>query len=354
MIFAAALVALHVAVFAWGAIDDSAAAAALPLVECALALIGLAIPGVRRGMLDALIRYWPAALAFALLAAVAIHDVDAPPSTQLAERFTRSEAWRLIGFAMAALCAAGAALSAGRRKVRDAVLIGAIALGALVIIQHMQSSRAPSAGPEGNAAMFALLSVFSVYGAIEALGRRATRPMARRTTRAERLFLPTAALLSALIGVALTGLAATIVALSFALAALTGALALRERRRGAGLVLLCAAAIASLGAGAGLVYVRDRGEDLMRAPHISVSLGFSAAALAWTAFLAILAASRDRRRRPSRGLSLALGGGAILAFAGGGAAFPAFPALALLIGLAGAQADGLARVSPESRSSDQP
>ena len=348
MIFVAAIVALHVAVFAWRAVDEDAGAAALPLVECMLALIGLMIPRVRRGMVDAVIRYWPAVLALAALIALTFRGPAHPLS--LDPHLARGEAWRLIGFLMGALSAIGGALATGRRQTRNALLAGAIALGALAVISQMQGQRPLFAASGEATLMFALLSILSANAGIDALAARGGQTVDGRTTRAQRLLLPLLAFLASMTGLALTAAPASIAAFSLAIAALLGALMMRERRRGAGALLLGAVGALSLAGGAVLLYLAYRAGDRVL-PPLTITIGAGVMLAGWATFLVSLGTAADRRKRPSRGFAVALACGALCLFASASIGAPAaFATLALLVGLAGAQTDDLTRLSPEPRS----
>ena len=345
MIYVAALVALHVAVFAWRAVDDGVGAAALPVVQGALALVGVAIPSVRRAMSEAALRYWPSALATLALAALMLagahgFDVRAAPAMT----------WRLLGLLMAALASAGGAIAAGRRQSRNAILAGAIVLGALAVIEHLQSARALFTNAGEANSLFALLCVLAIYTAIEQLSARgAPAPMERRTTRAQRVLLPSAALLACLIGLAMTPSPAGLASFAIAVGAMAAALLARERRRGAGAVLLAALAFLGLGGGGALIVIASRGGERL-GPVLTLNAAAALIALAWAALLISLATAPDRRRRPSRGLALALACLAILALGGAAAAAPApFAVMALILGLAAAQVDELTRLSPGPR-----
>ncbi len=361
MIFAAAVIALHIAAFAFGAVDDRLSDALLPLVQCVTGLAALAVPKVRRALLDTLVRYWPAAAAYALLVALAMSAAGlftATPSGDVSG--ARADLWRLIGFGMGSLAIAGAALSAGRRNAQNALLVGVVALGGLAIAQHLQAGRTLFTATGETAVVFALFVALAVFAVIDALAQRnVSRTMERRQTRAQRLFLPAAGFGAAFIGLALTGSLEIAAAGSLAVGLLALTLAVRDRERGGSAILL--GGLAALGIAIGVILLfliqRAEGQPLFDFSRVSSDLGLrlGVAALAWAAVLVRLALSLDRRRRPSRGLALALGAGTVLLLAGPAATAPAaFATLALLIGMALSHADYLAPVSPEQRSSRQP
>src|SRR5262249_23648201 len=142
--------------------------------------------------------------------------------------------WRLIGFGMGVLAATAAALAAPRRALQTALMIATIVAAALALGQRLNNPGAASGAP-----LFALTAILSLYGMIDALTVRQSAE--RRTPRAERLFLPAPALLASLIVMIQPGAVRVLAPLAAALALLTGALLVRERRGGSGVILLGAA-----------------------------------------------------------------------------------------------------------------
>ena len=200
MLYAAALVALHIVAFALGAINAPLAGALLPIIESAACLALLALPSSRRAILDVLARYWPAALAlgFVLFALAFDSGLVGGQRGALGVKSTRVEAFHLMGFILGALSVAGVALGMGRRAMISALLGGSIALGVLAIVLKMQTNAALFDAMDETACVFALFATLGAFAMIDALTQRAQTLTGRLRSRAERLWLPAAGFMSAL------------------------------------------------------------------------------------------------------------------------------------------------------------
>ncbi len=372
MIFAVTLAGLHLMALAIAGADPIVGQSVFALAQAGLGAAALAYGPTRRALIALLGHYWPAALAFwAVLAITAWHaGLLGAPGVALNPFAAQIEVWSLAALVFAIAAPAAAAVAFSRRPLFEATLAAGLGFAALDIGRKLQ------AGPEQTllgvsaqtASLYALFVVFAAFAAYDAVRSPSHDRADRRVSM--RLMLPGAALGASLLGVVLCNQPLALAAMLAGLGACALALALREWPRqltfvnagfGAvaiGLAITIFALSGKEGDAFGIADFEDSlatglknafglgsgaegGPALIWLVEAGV-IGASALALASAMLIARLAFNADRRKRPSRGLALALGGVVTVVFTGAGAASPGlFATLAIVIGLASTYADRL-------------
>lgn len=368
MLFAPLLASLHVIALAVIALDPVLGRNVFTLEQTALGATVLAWTPARRAMITALGHYWPAAIAFAAATGLAAWQAGllGTPSTAFNPFAARAEIWNLIALFFAMAATAGIAGAVGRRPIHNALLAATLVLVALDAVGKLQY------GPEHpllqnaseSAAVYGLLALLAVFVAHDEL----TTPQSGRSN-AKRLVLPGMAFAAAIAGFLMSRAPEVSPALAAGIGLTVLVLSLRNMPSPLGF-LLAAAGVLGIGGAVSLALSYSPAADpfgvvgfndsLLTALKGASGLGsnieggmlqswpveagiYGATAMAAATLLTFmrLAFSADRRRTPSRGLSLAMGAATLTALAGSGGGATACATLALLVGLSCAYADRL-------------
>jgi hypothetical protein len=372
MIFAVTLAGLHLMALAIAGADPIVGQSVFALAQAGLGAAALAYGPTRRALIVLLGHYWPAALAFMAVVMITAWQAGllGAPAVALNPFAAQVEVWSLAAlvFAIAAPAAAAAAFS--RRPLFEATLLCGLGFAALDIGRKLQAGPdqtllATSAQTAAVYALFAVLAAFTAYDSVRSPSHdRADRRVSMR------LMLPGATLGASLLGVVLCNQPLALAAMLAGLGACALALALREWPRRLTFVN-AGFAVVTIGLAITIFALSGKENDAFGIADFNDSLatgmksafglgsgaeggpaliwlveagviGASALGLAGAMLMTRLALSADRRKRPSRGLALALGAVVTVIFTGAGAASPGLVAtLAIAIGLASTYADRL-------------